>query len=629
MSVQQFLLGESLREMALAEGALGQRYVIQQLATAGGEPAQGQRQEYPDIDASDLRAFTHWCDPERALECLASAMAVTYEDIAAMSPEAQVPAVERAWRLFGLFFKYMNLNLYAWSRFRMVFEQALGTSRPRSWNTVRVGHDYWDARMGYVHGEPRPNGQLFASWRKTLAQSYLTAPGKEQPGRGPDTATFRGIGEGDVDSIEDEAHRVWLSALGEFTGYQRITPSNRLALFQPPGRQSLAWVPWTTTPGPFNADWRWAFAGEHHVGLPQIHLTMAAPLLWYWGLLFGKIPGLRVASTLDSMFPGPDPAPYERGNFTGAAQRRIDRSREKQARRQRKESVSRLDLGEDLSLAEYIMKIGPAALVTEMRRDVILHNEAIIAHLESRGTTLSMNADQQRQLDRMKSEAEQASTLTTVGTTLGLTLASIPTPQTMLVGAAIGAVSFVSGVVATLVIGASGSYVQQRDTFGRQRYDTVPAALGHLEFFRQFDPGTTGGLPRFLGAWRTINVNNSDIIRNLTPLNEILKQSEYVRAVLDFPAWLGPETFQGVPGYVPPSISPPALPGAEAGTSRGRKIMVAVLAGVAVATGIALWKREEASQLALRGWEGTKSLAARTGTGASDLWKRATGAPST
>jgi hypothetical protein len=420
----------------------------------------------------DLRGgFTHWCDPDGAVDELANML--TYADaaqMAALSPLERHKAVKRAWTHFVNYFCRLNVRIHAFRIWRRICEQHWGTeqgglarNRPvwtsGDWRTQinarfqaidlgRGEHRYADA---VVFGDP-----VRASEKDSPRDDYTLG--------GPTT----------------DIHRFFALQNGTLGGYD-YGPDEMLAL-QNGGDAGIRWRGCSTeTFDCLTLGWRAYGTWSNYFvcyGIP--------PLKWYWDMLFAPIPGLRLGAAYTDL--------YKPGETGG------------------------------ISLAEYLTQLGPVELVRAVRIDVQVTNDTLQDSLAVPENQLIGAADAQSAEEKARA-TNTAAAAAGIGSGVGqgiMTMAGA-TPWTAAIGLAVGVASMATAAIAKVFSGQNIDDGWARDVFARKRPHNKEGGWSPdtFEFFRLVD----GGLSSLTGMLNQLTLRNNAANLVVKPVSQVVRES--------------------------------------------------------------------------------------------------------
>lgn len=410
---------------------------------AGESPAALRR--FPSILAATTSSppvypFVHTCDPDLGRAWLRAATRRTAGEIAALPPAEQLRAVTEAWDAFGRAFQAFNLRPYGWARLRQRCEWAWGGVPPGDNPRAPSSIAYWQGRLldesdGPDTAMPGVWGGTWRDWSyrvsghvgvrnlSRLSAAQVIFGGEDDwsidhvgcvptdPGQIPD-ACFAPTGE---------VHRVWLQGDGSLSGSKDYDEAEIARQFS------------------YGTHTGWArFAAEDSIpAIGSNRLYFLPPLAWYWHLLFGQVPGLRL----------PGITSREQGQGLGG--------------------VPGLEFRpqvtpDDLSLAEYLLALDPLDVVREVCRDVVMRNATMAAKKGIRDASRVRQLIEQAGVELADAEEESNRTFQQI-TTAGFSIAGTLTAINPFAGLIAGAVTAAAAVIYKL----SDTTTRRIDVFGR------------------------------------------------------------------------------------------------------------------------------------------------------------------
>lgn len=392
--------------------------------------------------AVGVLAFTHTYDPELASAHLREVFRYTEQEIDMMPPQRQCEVVTEVWKSLGRYFQAMNIRPYALAAVRRVMAYA--------WGGPPYGDQQeTDQRDVVVDRSVYMTWSWPGAWRNTASQRFASGGhatrdprtvifGSQDDNDGTDIDNTFGCSAANTSPNDDcpmpaEIHRLFLQNNGRVTTTWIHTPDELRAAG---GVLDDDGTDMDFTDMPFGDEpehrefWGWRFMAweDSTPAIGRDRLYYLPSLHQYWSMLLRPTPGLKL---------------------DGA--------------------------GPDLSLAEYLYKLGPAQVARTGQRDVISKN-MLMLQVRGRHSLSELDdilgdsgASDARELQQDIAQVEA------VG-------------QMLLTAAAPLAVKFPVGTVAAVVLGIAGavaSFAPELFVTERRHIDVPGRIMAAVEVFAQ------------------------------------------------------------------------------------------------------------------------------------------------
>ncbi len=286
--------------------------------------------------------FTHTFDGEKAQGYLSECFRYSFEEINRMAPQAQCDAVVEVWRAFAAYWKCLNLRPYGLQKYRRVCAQA--------WGGPPIGPtDESAARTVQRDDRPYMNWEWPGQWRHDAMARYF---GNRATSRLVIFGSKKDNDEVDADGqvgcsssntainancpMPGEVHRIWM---------QNNCFVDTTRLWSPDQVRDGGVTDSDNTDADDTDDgtgddpsaatfWNWSAGAWEHSDpvVGQERYFVIPPLLWYWRLLCAPQPGLKVT-----------------------------------------------DGGPDVSLVEWLYRLGPTEVIRTAKRDVVVKNALMLS----------------------------------------------------------------------------------------------------------------------------------------------------------------------------------------------------------------------------------------------------------
>lgn len=383
-------------------------------------------------DVNSVELFTHWFDLDRSLAALLDALRCEMEwgegvVFAGGRPDpydcerngdargwpGQYTHVRNGWWSFVKVFDFLNINLLSWGLYRRVARHYFGGAYAARKNGG-LGPGAGDAAAGVL-------------WNDL----YTASARMHESGRYPDTVTIgtRAATEGGTPS-----HPVWVGPSNSFS-VRPYDPGVFQFRVKDGAQQRYPPFDWRTA---CVHHWYDADPGDnayHCYGMPALHR--------YWEVLFGPVPGLRF-----------DPA-----TGRGAIPSDLFQPGAVAARGGPDDPFSG-----DLSLAEYVLAIGPLRLIREVRNSVYINNTLLVSWLRGGSFSAALARQFEAEVEAENANRERIRRTAAVGDAVGEAIGEIPGPYTAAVAATVGVGSAIARSLALANVTPASSPV---DTFGQ------------------------------------------------------------------------------------------------------------------------------------------------------------------